>query len=113
MADYNGRQFSLVKSEGTFLFSMSSGNLLVTSVWEGLFASSLPGRPHNGGEDHFVPRKMILNRGRNTGGGDAYAYWQSPDTVDTDGLFYTGSIPFVQLTDIMQVGVMYPAIYPR
>ena len=52
-----------------------------------------------------VPLFYILNRGRNTGGGQAYVYWRSPNVLDTTGIYYPspnpGGVPFSQLTDIL------------
>ena len=47
---------------------------------------------------------MIVNRGKNTGAGAAYVYWASPNGVDATGLFYTSTVPWVQITDVVGVG---------
>jgi hypothetical protein len=49
----------------------------------------------------------ILNRGRNTGAGDAYVYWTSPTHYDPTGVYYpAGKPPFCQLTDIIGVATV-------
>ena len=48
-----------------------------------------------------VPLYYVVNRGRNTGGGAAFVYWRSPNGYDPTGIYYTGSVPFGQLTDII------------
>lgn len=57
---------------------------------------------------YTVPRRLVVNRGRNTGEGAAYVYWTSPNSLDTSGIYYSGSVPFGQLTDIIKVGETYP-----
>lgn len=49
--------------------------------------------------------RYVLNRGRNTGAGDAFVYWTSPLHADSSGIYYpvTGKPPFGQLTDIIGV----------
>jgi hypothetical protein len=51
-----------------------------------------------------LPRRHAINRGRNTGAGSAYVFWLSPTFPDPDGLYYTGTVPFALLTDIVGVG---------
>jgi hypothetical protein len=53
---------------------------------------------------HTFSSRYIVNRGRNTGAGAAYVYWSSPAPVDTTGSYYSGSVVFSQLTDIIIVG---------
>lgn len=51
-----------------------------------------------------LPRRHIINRGRNTGIGAAYIYWLSPTNPDPNGIYYMGVVPFSQLADIVGVG---------
>lgn len=49
----------------------------------------------------------VLNRGRNTGAGDAYVYWTSPEAPDPTGVHYpAGKPPFGQITDIIGVTIV-------
>jgi|WetSurMetagenome_2_1015567.scaffolds.fasta_scaffold01389_6 hypothetical protein len=53
-----------------------------------------------------VPLIFVLNRGRNTGAGQSYVYWQSPTSVDSPGSYYPtpnpSGVPFSQLADVIQ-----------
>lgn len=54
--------------------------------------------------DPNPPAIRVVNRGRNTGAGPAFVYWDSPGAPDVSGAFYGGSVPFGQLADIVGVG---------
>ena len=52
----------------------------------------------------------VLNRGRNTGGGQTYVYWKSYGVADPTGAYYPvpnpGGVPFSQLTDIISSAIL-------
>lgn len=50
---------------------------------------------------------QILNRGRNTGAGDAYVYWLSPTSYDPTGAYYPAGKPaWADITDVIGVGTV-------
>jgi len=59
--------------------------------------------------DGDVPLRYVMMRGRNTGAGPTYIYWQAREP-DFTGYYYPSpdpdGVPFVDLTDIMISAVL-------
>ena len=53
------------------------------------------------------PSFYAIMRGKNTGGGAAWVYWEAEGGADPTGNFYNGSVPFSQLTDIVWAATRY------
>lgn len=80
------------------------------SVTSGAMVLPEPGSI-NGTTLNLPPTQLVINRGTNSGGGAAFAYWMSPDKPDPMGVYYAGSrntIPWAQLIDIISVGTVIP-----
>jgi hypothetical protein len=76
----------------------------IYAVYITCYGSSFVTRPTRLAKLRGMPRTMIINRGKNTGVGDAYVYWSSPNSVDTVGIYYNCIVPWVQITDVVGVG---------
>jgi len=48
-----------------------------------------------------TPPFYAIMRGKNTGGGAAWVFWEAENGPDPDGNYYDGAVPFSQLTDIV------------
>jgi hypothetical protein len=50
--------------------------------------------------------RYVINKGHNTGSGDEYVYWLSPNEVDTAGDYYptSGKPPWGQIENVIGVG---------
>jgi hypothetical protein len=54
-----------------------------------------------------APSFYAVMRGKNTGGGAAWIYWEAEGGPDPNGNYYNGSVPFSQLTDIVWATTRY------
>jgi hypothetical protein len=62
-----------------------------------------------GGTTNVVVQKTVyvINQGHNTGAGDEWVYWLSPNDVDTAGTYYpsSGKPPWGQIENVRGVGI--------
>jgi len=110
MADYNGLDIQssavglLVEGSSIFLdfLDLDTQSAAVSQLTEGTYKI-------NDFQNEFVipPRKFILNRASYSGS-PAFVYWLSPDLPDPTGIYYTGSIAWSSLTDVICASVVYP-----
>jgi hypothetical protein len=104
MVDYNGasRDFGYVSGISLRELAASGEHQAVFVVGDDADIT----RPSRDGQVDFATQSatvMFMNRGKNTGAGPAFVYWTSPNSADPTGVYYDGSVPFGQLTDIVVV----------
>jgi hypothetical protein len=85
------------------LYSSDAINQELTEVMD---LAAIP--PALNSSNEYRASKWTVNRARNTGAGAAFLYWLSPDGVDVAGIYYTGSVEWPHLTDVIAVGETYP-----
>lgn len=110
MADYNGTLRSVERIAETCERDFVANNVAFASTVS-QYGNALVVRPIRDAQLAFVDVTVAVtwyvNRGKNTGAGPAFVYWSSPSAADPTGVYYSGSVPFGQLTGMVVVSTYF------
>jgi len=109
MTDYNGEERTLIRTQGTQERSVTGASSETATIALTVPAERVPIILDGYYAMPSTASSVIIqtvNRGRNTGEGAAFVFWLSLNGVDLIGTYYTGIVPFGQLTDIVGVGTV-------